>query len=207
MFGIVNFEVFVLSGIILNLTPGIDTMYILGRSISQGRKAGVLSVFGISTGIAVHTLLVSFGLTTVLARSIIIFNIIKFIGAVYLAYLGIRSLISSAENFSVEDKKKDTMLRIYGQGILTNLLNPKVALFILAFLPQFVDPTNHFGPIPFLILGFTFTATATIWTLIVAIFSSQVTKKLHDNPAVTNMLNKLTGVLFIGLGLSLLKQK
>ncbi|MFZ5649078.1 MAG: LysE family translocator [Bacillota bacterium] len=207
MFGIINFEVFLLSGILLNLTPGADTMYILGRSVSQGRKAGILSVFGISTGAVIHTLLASLGLSVILAKSLIAFNIIKYAGAAYLIYLGLKTLFSPSGQFSVDEGNKDNMLKVYLQGILTNVLNPKVALFFLAFLPQFVDPANSLGPLPFLMLGLTFITTGTIWCLLIAIFSSFATNKLRNNQLTTNIMNKLTGILFIGLGLNIMRAK
>jgi threonine/homoserine/homoserine lactone efflux protein len=183
-------------------------MYILGRSVSQGRRAGVLSVLGISTGTLGHTLLASLGLSAILARSAMAFDIIKYIGAAYLIYLGIKALLSASDAFSVKEKSQEaTMSRIYLQGILTNLLNPKVALFFLAFLPQFVNPSGSFGPLPFLLLGITFVATGTAWCLLIAFFSSLATSRLRENPAISKVMNKLTGLLFIGLGAALLRAR
>lgn len=207
MLGIDNYGVFVLSGILLNLTPGSDTMYILGRSISQGKKAGVLSVFGILSGALIHTILVAFGLSIVLQRSEWAFNIIKYLGAAYLCYLGIKTILSRTSSLEMQDAKRESNWKVYLQGLLTNLLNPKVALFYLAFLPQFIAKDNPYGAVPFLILGLTFITTGTIWCLLLALFSSGISERLRRNEKMADLMNKLTGVLFIGLGLNLMRQK
>ncbi|PEZ03742.1 homoserine lactone transporter [Bacillus sp. AFS018417] len=207
MYGIINYEVFLITGILLNLIPGADTMYIVGRSISQGRKAGVYSVFGIITGSLVHTLLVAFGLSIILTKSIILFNAIKIIGVIYLVYLGVRMIIDKTNvNFHSTATSKLNVRKIYVQGLLTSLTNPKVALFFIAFLPQFID-TKASSPIPFIILGLTFTITGLLWCLFIAYFSSYVTKKLRGNEKVGTVLNKITGIIFIGMGLKLLQAK
>ncbi|PFM62759.1 homoserine lactone transporter [Bacillus cereus] len=206
MYGIINYEVFLLTGILLNLIPGADTMYIVGRSISQGRKAGVYSVFGIITGSLVHTLLVAFGLSIILTKSIVLFNTIKVIGVIYLVYLGIKMILNKTNVAFQASSNKLNIRKIYLQGLLTSLTNPKVSLFFIAFLPQFID-TKASGPMPFIILGITFTVTGLLWCLFVAYFSSYVTKKLRGNQKVGMILNKVTGMIFIGMGLKLLQTK
>ncbi|MGG5737877.1 MULTISPECIES: LysE family translocator [Bacillus cereus group] len=206
MYGIINYEVFLLTGILLNLIPGADTMYIVGRSISQGRKAGVYSVFGIITGSLVHTLLVAFGLSIILTKSVVLFNTIKVIGVIYLVYLGIKMILDKTNVAFQAPSNKLNIRKIYLQGLLTSLTNPKVSLFFIAFLPQFID-TKAAGPIPFIILGITFTVTGLLWCLFVAYFSSYVTKKLRGNQKVGMILNKVTGLIFIGMGLKLLQTK
>ncbi|TCJ80574.1 UNVERIFIED_ORG: RhtB (resistance to homoserine/threonine) family protein [Bacillus cereus] len=206
MYGIINYEVFLLTGILLNLIPGADTMYIVGRSISQGRKAGVYSVFGIITGSLVHTLLVAFGLSIILTKSIVLFNTIKVIGVIYLVYLGIKMILDKTNVAFQASSNKLNIRKIYIQGLLTSLTNPKVSLFFIAFLPQFID-TRASGPMPFIILGLTFTVTGLLWCLFVAYFSSYVTKKLRGNQKVGMILNKVTGLIFIGMGLKLLQTK
>ncbi|MEK4097349.1 MULTISPECIES: LysE family translocator [unclassified Bacillus (in: firmicutes)] len=206
MYGIINYEVFLLTGILLNLIPGADTIYIVGRSISQGRKAGVYSVFGIITGSLVHTLLVAFGLSIILTKSIVLFNTIKVIGVIYLVYLGIKMILDKTNVAFQASSNKLNIRKIYLQGLLTSLTNPKVSLFFIAFLPQFID-TKASGPMPFIILGITFTVTGLLWCLFVAYFSSYVTKKLRGNQKVGMILNKVTGMIFIGMGLKLLQTK
>lgn len=207
MFGVIHFEVFLLTGILLNLIPGADTMYIVGRSISQGRTAGIYSVLGIISGSLVHTLFVAFGLSLILVKSVLLFNVIKVIGVVYLVYLGIRMILDKS-NLAFQQATGTTVnkRKIYTQGLLTSLTNPKVSLFFIAFMPQFIDP-NVTSPVPFLILGLTFTITGLLWCLFVAYFSSYVTKTLRGNQKVGQVLNKVTGVIFIGMGIKLLQTK
>ncbi|HBX23658.1 MAG TPA: LysE family translocator [Desulfotomaculum sp.] len=207
MFGIENYVLFLLSGIILNITPGSDTMYILGRSISQGSKAGIMSAMGISSGSIIHTLLASFGLSVILAKSIIAFNILKYVGAAYLIYLGIKAILSSSDTFILNEAKINNMSTIYFQGMLTNLLNPKVALFFIAFLPQFVSANNNYGSLPFLLLGITFITTGTIWCIMLAICSASATEKLRDNKKLLTLMKRCAGIIFIGLGLKLFSTK
>ncbi|MCM3017946.1 RhtB (resistance to homoserine/threonine) family protein [Priestia megaterium] len=206
MYGIINYEAFLLTGILLNLIPGADTMYIVGRSMSQGRKAGVYSVLGIITGSLVHTLFVAFGLSLILVKSVFLFNTIKMIGVIYLVYLGIRMILDKSNPSFQAATDTLNIRKIYIQGMLTSLTNPKVSMFFIAFLPQFID-TKASGPIPFLILGLTFTVTGLLWCLFVAYFSSYVTIKLRGNQRIGTVLNKLTGLIFIGMGIKLLQTK
>ncbi|QBP40194.1 LysE family translocator [Paenisporosarcina antarctica] len=207
MFSIVNFEIFILTAILLNLTPGPDTMYIISRSISQGTKAGIYSALGITSGSIVHTLLAAFGLSIILMNSIFLFNTVKIIGAVYLAYLGIK-MILARKTTAPEPKHVQVMLhrKIFLQGLIVNITNPKVALFFIAFIPQFISPENS-SPLPFLLLGLTFCVTGGIWGFFIAHFSSQSTNKLRGNKNVQFILNKLTGIVFIAMSIKLLKTK
>lgn len=208
MFGIINYKLFILSSILLNLTPGSDTIYILGKGISNGKKAAIISALGISVGCLVHTILAAFGLSAVLSKSILAFNIVKWIGAIYLIYLGIKSFKS--KGFSLEETTNENAIplkKIFTEGILTNILNPKVALFFLSFMPQFIAQDNNHGALPFLILGFTFVISGTIWCQILAISSSLMTKKLKENPRISDRLNKITGIVFVALGIKLVTTK
>lgn len=216
MFGIENFWGFILTGILLNITPGSDTMYIITRSVSQGNKAGLYSVLGIVSGILVHTILAALGLSIILAKSPLAFTIVKYIGASYLCYLGFKMLISKSESViadSLSDDEKLTLTKsldyakIYKQGVLTNTLNPKVALFFIAFFPQFIDPSYANSTLSFLILGLTFAVTGLVWCLCLALLASRFSQKLRENPAIESMLNKFSGVVFIGLGIKLLTEK
>lgn len=209
MFGIINFETFLIAGIILNLTPGTDTMYILGRSISQGKKAGILSALGIASGALMHCVFAALGLSLILAKSALAFEIVKYAGAAYLIFLGIKMLISKTDTeFKLQKNNEQTNYRkIYISGIFTNVLNPKVALFFLAFLPQFIDPSYVQSSLPFLILGLTFVSTGTIWCLALAFFSSKLSKKIRQNYKIKKWLDKITGGIFIILGIKLALSK
>lgn len=206
MFGIENYLGFVIAGILLNLTPGADTMYILSRSISQGRRAGIYSVLGISTGALIHTLFASFGLSLILAKSAFAFNLVKYIGVAYLVYLGIKMIIEKNNLFDNKNQKIEVtdLMKIYRQGLFTNVLNPKVALFFLSFLPQFINPEFANGPIPFLILGLTFTTTGTTWCFVLAYSASFITQALRNNDKIGKTMQKLSGLVFIGLGIKIL---
>jgi len=206
MIGIINFEAFLLAGILLNLTPGADTMYILGRSISQGKKAGIVSALGISTGGLVHCLFAAFGLSMVLAQSAMAFELIKYLGAIYLIYLGVKSLTSKSKKaFALDgmNVKQEDHKRIYLSGIFTNVLNPKVALFFLAFLPQFIDPNFEGSVFPFVVLGFTFLSIGTIWCLVLALFSARLSDKIRNNYKIKIWLDRISGGVFILLGIKL----
>jgi RhtB (resistance to homoserine/threonine) family protein len=209
MYGIDHYIIFLLSGILLNITPGNDTIYILTRSITQGRKAGIFSVLGISTGGLTHTVLASLGLSVVLSKSMVLFNIIKFMGAAYLIYIGVKTFLSKAELFEtpVSMEKAVDCREIYTQGYLTNLFNPKVALFFLSFLPQFINPNAGHSPIPFLILGCTFLTTGTIWCMALAFAASALSGVLRKNPKISAIMQKLCGTMFIGLGLKIALEK
>ncbi len=208
MFGIENYSVFILSAIALNLVPGADTMYILGSSMSNGRNAGILSALGISSGCIVHTLMAALGLSVILSSSAFAFNLVKYIGAAYLVYLGIRSFMSKSSILIKKGKdSKNSNKKIFFQAVMTNVLNPKVALFFLAFLPQFIDPGNLYGPLPFLLLGITFVFTGTIWGMILALCTSYFAGKLNTSMKTSGIFNKISGLIFVGLGFNLLRTK
>src|SRR6476659_1322301 len=141
MFGIHDFGLFLVAGILLNLTPGPDTLYILGRSVAQGREAGIASAFGISLGSIFHTCAAALGLSAILATSALAFSAIKLLGGAYLVFLGVKMLLDRRKRLSLPAHFRwSTTAAAFRQGVLTNILNPKVALFFLAFLPQFIDP-------------------------------------------------------------------
>jgi len=205
MTGIIHFETFLIAGILLNLTPGNDTIFILSKSIAQGKKAGIMSVLGIATGSLIHTTLAALGLSIIIARSIVVFTIVKYAGAAYLLYIGYKMIISRTKidaNLSADDNKVD-LLKIYRDAVFTNVLNPKVAMFFIAFLPQFIDPSYHNSIVPFLLLGFTFTTTGTIWCLVLASFASFIFSKLRNNPTFSGWLNRVCGAVLIGLGIKM----
>lgn len=202
--GIMNFPAFLMAGILLNLTPGSDTMYILARSASHGRRAGMLSALGISTGAVIHTTAAACGLSVILASSATAFLLVKYAGALYLVYLGIRAMMTAGPlpNGSSKSGKTASDREIYLSGVLTNVLNPKVALFFLAFLPQFIITDYSHSVFSFLILGLTFITTGTIWCLCLAVFSSSLTKKISRGNA-SKILHRTTGAIFILMGIHL----
>jgi threonine/homoserine/homoserine lactone efflux protein len=204
LLGTQNLPLFIASGLLLNLIPGPDTLYIVGRSISQGRKAGVVSVLGISSGCVVHTIAAAFGLSAIMAASASAFAVVKCAGAAYLAYLGVRLFLdrtvaaTTTRGFSAQE-----LGAIYRQGVLTNVLNPKVALFFLSFLPQFVDPASHMKVVAFLFLGGVFIFNAMIYCSLVAWFASAISSRLRDDSSASSLMKRATGALFVVLGLKL----
>jgi len=201
MLGIQHYETFLLAGILLNLTPGNDTIYILSRTIAQGRKAGIMSVLGIATGSLFHTLLAAVGLSVIIAQSPLLFNIIKYAGAAYLFYIGARMIFSKTSVVKLNQPEDEKYRKIYLQAVVTNVLNPKVALFFISFLPQFIDPTysNHY--LSFIVLGLSFTVTGTLWCLILALFASIISSAFIKNKKTGNYLNRACGLVLIALGI------
>lgn len=211
MFGIVGYASFLMSTLILNVTPGADTIYILSRSAVGGRQKGIVSALGISTGVLIHTVLAALGLSLVLANSAFLFNLLKLAGAAYLVWMGLRTIRSQDSLVNPQaaagTQQPESLWKTYRQGVLTNVLNPKVAIFFLALLPQFVAADNQLGPVPFLILGITFFTTSTIWTIFVAYISSFVSRILNASPKTSQAATAASGLVYIGLGLNLLRAK
>lgn len=207
MFGTHSLSTFLLSSFLLWITPGTDTMYILARSISQGRQAGFISALGISSGGLVHTVLAAFGLSAILATSAWAFTIIKIAGAAYLIYLGLQAWLKKSQSLSTPEVNSMSYWQVYRQGVVTNILNPKVTIFFLAFLPQFVDLTAGFGALPFLLLGILFVTGGTVWCLLLAGFAATATNTIRGNEKVSGWLERITGCVYIALGLNLLRSK
>lgn len=205
MLGIENYFVFIGACLMLNLYPGPDTMYIIGRSVSQGRMAGIAATLGISTGGLVHGLLACFGLSALLAVSAKAFLLVKLLGCGYLLYQGVQMFIAAARPLELQPLTNGTasFLRIFRQGALTNILNPKVALFFLAFMPQFISPQAQQKPLAFLVLSATFMTTGTIWCLIVALSAARFSAGVRSNPRFSRWLLRINGTLFGFLGVRL----
>jgi threonine/homoserine/homoserine lactone efflux protein len=203
MLGIHDYWLFVLTGVLLNLTPGQDTFYILGRSIAQGVRAGVASAFGISVGSLVHTLMAAVGLSAILAASATAFTVIKLVGAAYLIYLGVRMLTARSCASPLAEAQAGTAassLAAFRDGLLTNVLNPKVALFFLALMPQFIEPTSDSKVLAFVALGLTFVMTGTIWCLVLAVSAGKLRDFFVRHPKRLTMLSRAAGGLFVALG-------
>jgi threonine/homoserine/homoserine lactone efflux protein len=203
MLGTENFPLFVASGLLLNVAPGQDNLYIVGRSVGQGHRAGVIAVAGISSGCVVHVLAAAFGLSAILAASANAFTVVKVVGGAYLLYLGGAMLLERQRSANRPALSRDGALAIYRGGFLSNLLNPKTALFFLAFLPQFVSPAADSRVLAFLFLGAVFIFDGTLWCLALVWASAAVSRRLRERPASGAWLKRATGVLFIGLGVKL----
>lgn len=202
MFHSQNIYLFFIASLLLNLTPGNDMIYVASRAVSQGSRAGVVSAAGVFAGCFVHITAAVLGLSIIIANSALLFSIIKFVGAAYLVYLGVRSLMSKR---SVPADATMTpnlnYWRLFRQGFVTNVLNPKVAIFFLSFLPQFIDPASQTVKLQLLTLGLWFAAQGTLVLIIVAIILGKTKDFFRSNPRVWQIQEKITGLVLIGLGI------
>ena len=204
MLGIHDYWLFVATGVLLNLTPGQDTFYILGRSVAEGTRKGVASALGITVGSLLHTAMAALGLSAILAASASAFTVVKLLGAAYLIYLGARMLLSAkpAEP-AMPELQRAGALNAFRDGVLTNVLNPKVVLFFLALMPQFIDPSSTTKVGAFIALGLTFVATGTVWCLILAISAGKLRGFFLRHPRGWQAVSRAAGGLFVVLGLRL----
>jgi threonine/homoserine/homoserine lactone efflux protein len=201
--GIHDLWLFVLSGLLLNITPGPDTAYIIGRSLQLGWRGGAAAVSGISAGCLVHVFGAAIGLSALLMASSAAFTVLKWAGAAYLLFTGVQMLLSRARPTSeVAATGNETSLsRVFWQGALTNVLNPKVALFFLAFLPQFVTAESSHKTLAFLTLGLIFIANGTLWCFGVAAFAARAAGRIRRSADAMAWINRALGGLFVYLGI------
>ena len=192
--------VFLSAALVLLAIPGPAVFYILGRSIGQGTTAGLVSAFGIATGTLVHVAAAVLGLSALLISSALAFAVVKYLGAVYLVFLGVERLRSKEETRVTEAAASVPLRRVFAQGILVNILNPKTAMFILAFLPQFVDASGPNVARQILFLGLLFAmmglASDSLW----ALFAGTLTRWLRSHSRWTEAPRYLSGGLLISLG-------
>jgi threonine/homoserine/homoserine lactone efflux protein len=201
MLGIHDYGLFVVTGILLNLLPGQDTFYILGSSIAYGRRIGVASALGVVAGCVVHTLAAALGLSAILATSATAFTVLKLAGAAYLVYLGMRTLLTAARiDPALPDNGAMSPGLAFRRGVLSNVLNPKVALFFLALLPQFIDADSPAKVAAFIALGLTFVATGTVWCAVLALAAARTRQAFARHPRVFANLTRASGALFVFLG-------
>lgn len=197
-----NFWVFALAGLMLNLTPGNDMIYVATRSAGQGVKAGIVSALGITAGCMVHILAAVIGLSAILAQSAVAFEVIKYAGAAYLIYLGIKALISKKKTLMINGElQRYSYKKIFWQGVITNVLNPKVALFFLAFLPQFIDVTAEGAHWQILFLGTWFNTSGLLVNGLVALLFGRISGWLSRSPRFVQWQERITGLMLIALGI------
>ena len=191
---------FLAAGLALNLTPGPDMLYVAARGAGEGRPAGIVSALGIGVGTLVHIALVAAGLAALLAAVPVAYMALRLGGAAYLVWLGVKALRAAPGDGAVAELPPAPLGAIFRQGVITNVLNPKVALFFLAFLPQFVDPARGDPALQVIVLGLLFDVSGTLVNLTVALASSRVAARLRSTSGTTRFVQRATGVLFIGLG-------
>ena len=187
----------------LILAPGPDMLYVITRGVTQGRRAGMLSALGVICGILVHTTAAAFGLTLLLQTSASAFLIVKTLGAIYLIYLGVKAWRDKS-TFSLQTSASNVSFRrVFWQGVLSNVLNPKVAIFFLAFLPQFVDKGSGNVPFQMVTLGLTFACFGLCFLLAIGYSSGKIGSLLTCRPQYAQFLQRLAGGILIGLGIRL----
>ncbi len=200
MLGIHGLGLFLLAGVLLNLTPGQDSMFVIGQSLTGGFRAGIAAALGIAIGTVFHTLAAALGLSAILATSPLAFSIVKFLGAGYLVYLGLKLILSKPAGAVAGAVVPATPRAVLRQGVVTNVLNPKVALFFLAFLPQFIDPASGTRILAFLVLGAVFLTTGFLWCLVLAAAAARLQAFFLRNPRFRSIVDRVVGSLFVALG-------
>ncbi|MFM5087858.1 LysE family translocator [Aeromonas media] len=207
MLGIHDLALFIVSGLLLNMMPGPDSLLIMLRSGSQGWRAGSVAALGIGTGTMVHVLAAALGLSAVLSASAELFAVIKLMGALYLVYLGLSMFWQGTKAPSATNAAVALPVlsygRIFRQGLLTNVLNPKVALFFLAFVPQFIDPAAPQKALAFIVLGCIFNINGMIWCHLLAFSTAYASRMMRLPARLGCWLNRVMGGLFVGLGIKL----
>jgi threonine/homoserine/homoserine lactone efflux protein len=195
--------VFMTATLALNLTPGPDMLYVIARSMGQGQKAGVISALGIGVGCLAHTFAAAFGLSALLTSSAVAYDLVKYAGAIYLVYLGARALLGKSRLQEHSELIPASMSNIFNQGVVTNVLNPKVALFFLAYLPQFTKAGRGSIAWQIIFLGLLFNVSGTLVNVVVALLGGRIGEAFKKRPAFARKQRWITGAVFIALGLRL----
>ena len=198
-FDAASYLLFVASAVVVLLIPGPAVVYIVTRSIDQGRKVGVVSALGVGVGNLVQVAAAVLGLSALIASSAIAFSVVKYAGAAYLVYIGIKRL-REPDEVSVEDEPKRALKRIFTQGVVVNVFNPKVALFFLAFLPQFVSPERGSVPAQVAILGLTFVVIGIFTDSCYALVTGSFSKMLRGSLRFARVQRWVSGSVYIALG-------
>jgi threonine/homoserine/homoserine lactone efflux protein len=208
MLGTQDLVQFIIAGILLNIAPGPDSILIMTRSATQGWRAGSAAALGIGAGTLVHIMAAALGLSALLATSAMAFTVVKLAGAAYLLYIGASMLFSKVKsaNAGTEAKADLPVLshrKIFMQGFLTNILNPKVAIFFLAFVPQFIAADASNKPLALIVLGCIFNFNGMLWCHFLAISTAFARQRMRVNQAVTLWLNRFIGLMFVSFGIKL----
>ena len=198
-----NLILFLTASLVVILAPGPDNILVLTRGVAQGRGAGLVSAVGTSLGLVIHSALAAVGLSALLAQSAAAFTVVKFAGAAYLIYLGMRALTDRGGFAFSRDKAPTGLRKVFTQAVASNVLNPKIAVFFLAYLPQFADPATGGAGFQLLALGLTFALLTLALFSVLALFSGTIGSWLRTRPRFAGVLDKLTGCVLIGLGLRL----
>lgn len=193
------------AAVAINISPGPDMIYILSKTIAQGKKIGIASSLGVCSGALVHVFAAAFGLSAILTTSALAFSVVKYIGAAYLIYLGIKALRSKGATFDVPVKNgtETTAWKAFRQGAMVDVLNPKVAVFFMAFLPQFVRPELGHDGLQIVALGVLVILVAVVVETVIVLTAARTTGFFRNNPHLSTWLDRLMGSVLIGLGVRL----
>ena len=204
MFDTHDLTLFIISGLLLNMAPGPDSLLIMTRSATQGWRAGSAAALGIGAGTMVHIFAAAFGLSALLATSVTAFSVVKYIGAAYLMYIGARLLLSKQSDNEPQAAPLAAPYRsIFFQGFLTNVLNPKIVLFFLAFVPQFINLDASNKALSFVVLGLIFNLNGMIWCHLLAVSAAFASARFKIHPRVSLWLNRSIGAAFVSFGIKL----
>ena len=199
-----NIALFLVASLALIATPGPDMIYVVTRGVAQGRRAALVSTCGVCSGLAVHTSFAAIGLSALLAQSAVAFSVVKYAGAAYLIYLGLKTFLSKKSlALCAETRPTKGLGSVFLQGVASNVLNPKVALFFLAFLPQFVSQDARSAVLQMLALGVVFALLGLLSLTLVAYFSGSLGERLEGSPRFASALRWFSGSVLFGLGLRL----
>ena len=203
MIPIETIAIFVLASMALSLSPGPDNIFVLTQSAMNGRKAGIFVTLGLCTGLLVHTATVSMGIAAIFQTSELAFNALKIIGALYLLYLAWQAFRASATQIESSPEKSSNLKQLYFRGIVMNITNPKVAIFFLAFLPQFADPSNGSMTLQMILFGGLFIVTALSVFSGIAWCAGFLGEWLKGSEKSQKVINRIAGTVFIGLAIKL----
>ncbi len=208
MYDLQHWLLFFTAALAINISPGPDVVYIVSNTVAHGRRIGFASSFGVCGGAFIHVLAAAFGISAIILTSTTAFAVVKWLGAAYLVYLGVKTLTTVGQAFALKDEKyaQFSFLAAFRRGMMIDILNPKVAVFFMAFLPQFADPDLGFIPAQLILLGFLVIVVALVVEAAYVLGSSQLTTSLRQNPAIGCWLDRLLGGVLIGLGLRLALQ-
>ena len=202
MLDLSRLPLFIIAAVSLLLIPGPAVLYIVTRSIHQGRRAGLVSMLGVHVGTAFHVAAAVFGLSAILLSSALAFDVIKYLGAAYLVFLGIRTLMTKEQTVEERKTEPSSLRRIFSQGVIVNVLNPKTALFFFAFLPQFVDPTHGAAWLQMLLLGAIFIGLGMITDGSYAMLAGTFGEMLKSSKVFASIQRYVAGTIYIGLGVT-----
>jgi len=203
----ISWIVFLAASLLVIISPGQDMVLVFSRGLGQGARAGVATAAGVSTGLLGHTVLAALGLGAILKTSVALFLILKFVGAAYLIYLGVRMLLAGASHLNGPASRGKSLPRLFREGALSNLSNPKVAVFYFAFLPQFVPAAVPHPTATIFILGVAFAALTFLVKAPVGYFSGALSGWLKSRPSVLKWITRSSGAILIGLGMRLVFEK